>query len=73
MENNGTITDRIELVASHLQLIADLLLGSNDLNDVDRANFAFVMQHLATQLEMALREKAGTTPGMNGMERESQP
>jgi hypothetical protein len=73
MDNHYPITERIEQVAAHLQLIADLLLGGNDLNDVDRANFAFVMQRLATQLEEAVREKASTILGMNGTDRERQP
>jgi hypothetical protein len=73
MDNDNPITDRIELIAAHLRLIADLMLAGKDLKDVDLAAFALVMENLAAQLERATREKASAHLGETGMDRERQP
>jgi hypothetical protein len=73
MDNHYPITDRIELIAAHHRLIADLLLNRTDLKEVDCEAFALVMEDLASRLEQAVRDKASAILGMNGMDRERQP
>jgi len=73
MNNKYPITDRIELIAAHLRLIADLMVVGKDLNDVDLAAFALVMEDLAAQLEQATCEWANAVLSENGMDKESQP
>ncbi len=73
MDNNYPIMDRIELVAAHLRLIADLMLTGADLKEVNLAAFALVMEDLTTQLERATKEAARLLLSETGTDRESQP
>lgn len=73
MDNNHPITDRVELLAAHLQLIADLMVAGKDLKDIDLAAFARVMEDIAAQLERAARKQARALLDETGMEKESQP
>ncbi len=52
-------TGRLRLAIGQARLIADLLLAATDLQDVERDNFAYVMQELTRRLERDL----------NGLER----
>ena len=73
MDNNYPITDRIDLIAAHLRLIADLMLTGADLKEVNLAAFARVMEELAAQLERATIETARLLSSETGTDRESQP
>ncbi|HEY0720918.1 MAG TPA: hypothetical protein VGE50_06655 [Gammaproteobacteria bacterium] len=73
MDNNYTIRDRIELVAAHLRLIADLLLAAADPKEVNLAAFALVMEDLAARLERAAEETAPSLLSETGTDRERQP
>ncbi|MCK9530810.1 MAG: hypothetical protein M0R77_09655 [Gammaproteobacteria bacterium] len=56
MERHHEITDRLDLIAGHMRLIADLMLAGPDLQDVDRGAFAQVLHDLAVRLEAATEE-----------------
>ena len=73
MENNGPITDRIDLIAAHLRLIADLLLVAADQKEVNLPAFALVMEDLAARLERATEETARLLLSETGTDRERQP
>ena len=51
MEEYKNASEDLLLAASQVRLLADLLLPSTDLKDVDRAAFAHVLQDLASRLE----------------------
>ncbi len=56
MERHHAITDRLDLIAGHMRLLADLMLAGPDLQDVDRGAFAQVLHDLAVRLETATEE-----------------
>ncbi len=54
MEEHKNAREELLLAASQVRLLADLLLPSTDLQDVDRAACAHVLQDLASRLEQDL-------------------
>jgi hypothetical protein len=73
MDNHYPIMDRIELVAAHLRLIADLLLTTADLKEVNLPAFALVVEDLTARLERATEETARLLLSETGTDRERQP
>lgn len=68
MEQSEQTRENLRLAASHIRVLADLLLPSTDLQDVDRAAFAHVLQDLAARLERNLDEPQNG--GRNPVDRE---
>ena len=75
MEALTTAREELRLAASHVRLLADLMLLGADLQDVDRAAFAHVLQDLAARLDRGLaRIDAGSgSAGGTGTDTEGRP
>ncbi len=55
MELDHSVADSIQHVASHLRVLADLMLPGADLREVDQPALAQVLDDLARRLDRALQ------------------
>ncbi len=56
MELDHSVADSIQHVASHLRVLADLMLPGADLREVDQPALAQVLDDLARRLDKALHQ-----------------
>ncbi len=56
MDHRYTVTDRLEAIAGHVQLLAELMQTGPDLHDEDHGAFAQVLHELTVRLQEVTEE-----------------